>query len=70
MLDQKESELTSSQGHTKITIIYRTTIDKNNLKSSKTDFPQLGYTEGTKMRCVEEMEMRYSLDSHLWIGYL
>ena len=39
--EQEDPELTSSHGHTKIATIHRTTIDENELKTSRTDFPQL-----------------------------
>ena len=35
------TELPSSHGHTKITIIYRATIYENNLKTSRGGFPQM-----------------------------
>lgn len=34
-------ELIASHGHTKITIIYRTIINENYLKTSRKDFSQL-----------------------------
>ena len=41
MMEKEDPEITSSQGHTKITTTYRATIYENNLKTSRKDFPQL-----------------------------
>ena len=38
--EKEDPELTSSHRYTKITAIYRTTIDENNLKTSRKSFPQ------------------------------
>ena len=38
---EDDPELTSSHRYTKITAIYRTTIDENNMKTSIKSFPQL-----------------------------
>ena len=40
MAEQEDPELTSSHGHTKITTIYRATVDDNELKVSGKDFPK------------------------------
>lgn len=37
MAEWEDSEITSSQGHIKITTVYMTTIDWNNLKTSLKD---------------------------------
>ena len=41
MQEEEDHELTSSQGHNKITVIYRVTINENDLKTSRKDLPQL-----------------------------
>ena len=41
MVEQKDSELTSSHGYTKITSIHRATINENDPKTSGKDFPQV-----------------------------
>lgn len=41
MLEQEDPEVPSSHRHTKTTIKCRTTISKNDLKNSKTDFLQI-----------------------------
>ena len=41
MVEQEDLKLISLHGHTKITIVYRATIDENDLKASRKDFPQL-----------------------------
>ena len=41
MAEQKDPELTSSHGHTKITAIYRATIDEKDWKTSRKDLLQL-----------------------------
>ena len=41
MVEQKDPELTFSHRCTKITTIYRITIDENDLKTSRKDFSQL-----------------------------
>lgn len=38
IVEQKDPELTSSHGPTKIITIYRAAISKNNLKTSRKDF--------------------------------
>ena len=37
---RRETKFTSSYDHSKITTIYRATTNKNDLKTSKKDFPQ------------------------------
>ena len=39
MMEQEEPELTSSHRHTKITTIYRATIDENDMKTTRKDCP-------------------------------
>lgn len=39
MAEQEEVELNSFNGHTKITTIYKTTINKNDVKTSRKYFP-------------------------------
>lgn len=41
MVAQKDLDLTSSHGHTKITTIYRETIDKKNWRTSRKQLMQL-----------------------------
>ena len=41
MVEQEDPELTSSHRHTKITTIYRASINENDLKTSRKDFSQL-----------------------------
>ena len=41
MVEQADLKVTSLHGHTKITTVYRATIDENDLKASRKDFPQL-----------------------------
>ena len=41
MVEQEAPELIPFHVHTKITTIYRATIDENDLKTSRKDFPQL-----------------------------
>ena len=41
MIEQADSELTSSHGHIKIATTYRTTLFKNNLQASRTALLQL-----------------------------
>lgn len=43
MAEQEDPELTSSHGHTKLATIYGTTIDENNWKMSRKDFPHQRY---------------------------
>lgn len=39
MLEQEDPEVSFFYGHTKIVTISRATVDKNDLKTSKKDFP-------------------------------
>lgn len=41
MQEEEDHELTSSQGHNKITVIYRVTINENDLKTSRKDLSQI-----------------------------
>ena len=41
MVEQEDSELTSSHRHTKITAMYTASTDEHDLKTSRKDFPQL-----------------------------
>ena len=41
MAEQKDPEITSSNRHTKITTLYRATIDEKNKKISRKDLLQL-----------------------------
>lgn len=43
MAEQEDPELTSPHGHTKLATIYGTTIDENNWKMSRKDFPHQRY---------------------------
>lgn len=38
VVEQGDSEFTSSRGHTKITAIYRVTIDEKDWKTNRKDF--------------------------------
>jgi len=56
---QEDPELISSQGHTKIRTIYRTTIYKDKMNTSRKDFLQIK-KEGTTKGQVRSTYMHHS----------
>ena len=68
MEDQEDPELTSSQGHTKITTIYRATIDEKNWKTSRKGFLQLKIKRKNHNETVGGEEKWYCQDLYPGVG--